>query len=170
MKYFKDETGAVFAFNADGSQDAFIPSNLTAITEAEADLLRKPTLSKDQVWEAIKAERDRRTEDGGVLVDGRWFDTDMRSALRYKILADVAAAQGAPKTAVLRDGWRPMDVDVKGEVAMTYDLLLRIIAAGVAQALAIDDAAQTHKIAMETCADPAGYDFSGGWPVVFGDQ
>lgn len=43
MKYFKDQTGAVYAFNADGSQDEFIPDSLIPITGAEADAIRAPT-------------------------------------------------------------------------------------------------------------------------------
>lgn len=41
MKYYRDTTGNVFAFEADGSQDGFIPPHLTKITEAAADKLRQ---------------------------------------------------------------------------------------------------------------------------------
>jgi hypothetical protein len=170
MKYFKDDSGSVFAYAADGSQDDFIAAELTPITEAEADQLRKPKLSKAQVWEFIKAERDRRTEYGGCLVDGRWYDTDSRSALRYKLLADQAAADGVSDDTVVRAGWRPLDVEQKGEVDMTYGLLRRIMAAGIAAAMAIDDAAEQHKAAMLRSADPADYDYSGGWPDAYGDE
>lgn len=40
MKYYKDASGAVFAFEADGSQDWAIPFELKPITQAEADSLR----------------------------------------------------------------------------------------------------------------------------------
>lgn len=43
MKYYKDANGVVYAFESDGSQDAHIPGNLTAITNEEADALRAPT-------------------------------------------------------------------------------------------------------------------------------
>lgn len=147
------------------------PPNKVMLPDADGrpTLQDPPPLTAAAIWETIKAERDRRTEYGGVLVDGRWFDTDMKSAVRYKMLADAAFAQGAAKNAVLREGWRPMDVEAKGEVAMTYDLLLKIIAAGIAQAFAIDDAAEVHKAAMEACPDPSSYDFSSGWPTAFGD-
>lgn len=45
MKHFKDENGAVYAFEANGSQDAFIPANLVPITDAEANELRSPSLA-----------------------------------------------------------------------------------------------------------------------------
>ena len=40
MKYYKDENNQVYAFEADSSQDAFIPESLVEITEIEADALR----------------------------------------------------------------------------------------------------------------------------------
>ena len=42
MKYFKDENNKVYAYESDGSQDAWIKPNLIPITEQEADELRKP--------------------------------------------------------------------------------------------------------------------------------
>ena len=42
MKYFKDNKNQVYAFESDGSQDAYIPKSLIAITVTEADNLRKP--------------------------------------------------------------------------------------------------------------------------------
>jgi hypothetical protein len=41
--------------------------------------------------------------------------------------------------------------------------------AGIAQRCAIDDAALAHKAAMEASADPSAYDFSTGWPAIFGE-
>lgn len=40
MKFYKDSNNAVFAYEEDGSQDKFIPQELVAITQAEADSLR----------------------------------------------------------------------------------------------------------------------------------
>jgi hypothetical protein len=42
MKYYKDSQGMVYAYESDGSQDAFIKPGLIAITQAEADALRNP--------------------------------------------------------------------------------------------------------------------------------
>lgn len=41
-KYFKDSQNNVYAFEADGSQDAYIKPDLVAITEEEADAIRCP--------------------------------------------------------------------------------------------------------------------------------
>lgn len=40
MKHYKDSENNVYAYEADGSQDAFILDGLTPITDAEADALR----------------------------------------------------------------------------------------------------------------------------------
>lgn len=42
MKYYKDANNIVYAYESDGSQDEFIPPELIAITEEEADILRIP--------------------------------------------------------------------------------------------------------------------------------
>ncbi|MGZ4959336.1 MAG: hypothetical protein ACXV7J_08790 [Methylomonas sp.] len=42
MKFYKDENNNVYAYTADGSQDAYILPNLIAITQEEADALRIP--------------------------------------------------------------------------------------------------------------------------------
>lgn len=46
MKFYKNNLNQVYAFEADGSQDAFIPPELTAISAAEADSLRAPTAAQ----------------------------------------------------------------------------------------------------------------------------
>lgn len=57
MKYYKDENNQVWAFEADGSQDAYIPLHLTPITIEEADELRKPPpLTPEQLQEQINFE------------------------------------------------------------------------------------------------------------------
>lgn len=42
FKYYKDSRNNVYAFEADGSQDAYIKPDLTSITKAQADALRAP--------------------------------------------------------------------------------------------------------------------------------
>lgn len=56
MKYYKDENNQVYAFESDGSQDDYIPSNLIAISLEEADELRKPGLTPEQIQEQINQE------------------------------------------------------------------------------------------------------------------
>lgn len=58
MKYYKDENNQVYAFEADGSQDAYIPSGLVPISEAEADALRYPEPSLEEQASTIRQQRD----------------------------------------------------------------------------------------------------------------
>jgi hypothetical protein len=44
MKYYKNANNEVYAYAADGSQDAYIPSSSVSITIAEADAIRFPIL------------------------------------------------------------------------------------------------------------------------------
>ena len=55
-------------------------------------------------------------------------------------------------------------------VTMTPTLAQHLLGAAAASDQAIFAAAETHKAAMEASADPASYDFSGGWPSAFGEQ
>lgn len=47
MKYFKDVDNIVYAYESDGSQDSFIKSGLTPISEEEKDILLAP--SEEQI-------------------------------------------------------------------------------------------------------------------------
>lgn len=127
-----------------------------------------PTLEdiKIAMWERIKVERDRR-QAGGVLFGGHWFKTDERSRADYLSIITLVQLAGRAPTDVIRPAWRTMTDGVT--VDMTMALAGGIIAAGAQQWFLIDNAAQAHKTALEASSDPASYDFSSGWPEVFGD-
>lgn len=124
----------------------------------------QPAQNLDEVktakWEAIKAERDRRTDQGGYKVGTKWFHSDKKS--RSQQLGLVLLGANIP--AGLQ--WKTMDGSF---VTMTQQLAGQILAAGAASDQAIFAAAETNKAAMEAGADPASYDFSDGWPKVFGE-
>lgn len=46
MKYYKNDKNEVYAYESDGSQDAFIKPGLVPISAAEADILRAPTAAQ----------------------------------------------------------------------------------------------------------------------------
>lgn len=112
-------------------------------------------------WEDIKAERDRRTENGGYKVGDKWFHSDQKS--RAQQLGLVLLGANIP-TGLL---WKTMDGSF---VPMIQPLAQQILESAAASDQAIFASAEVHKAAMETSAEPAEYDFSGGWPPVFGDQ
>ena len=53
-------------------------------------------------------------------------------------------------------------------VIMTQTLAGQIFGTAAASDIAIFSAAEAHRVAMEASADPAAYDFTGGWPPMFG--
>lgn len=111
-------------------------------------------------WEAIKAERDRRTEQGGFKVGTKWFHSDQKS--RSQQLGLVLLGASIPANLQ----WKTMDGTF---VTMTQQLAGQVLAAAAASDQPIFAAAEAHRQAMEASADPAAYDFSTGWPKVFGE-
>lgn len=118
----------------------------------------KPTAA--QVWERIKAERDHRTEQGGYQAAGKWFHSDQKS--RSQQLGLVLLGASIPANLQ----WKTMDGSF---VTMTQQLAGHVLAAAAASDKAIFAAAEAHRQAMESSTDPAAYDFSTGWPKVFGE-
>lgn len=82
MKYYKDKDNNIFAFEADGSQDEFIPDDLIAITQKEAeDIIQKKqeaiaeayipdTLSRFQMLSILKISKLDSGESMYQVVDG----------------------------------------------------------------------------------------------------
>jgi hypothetical protein len=118
---------------------------------------------KEAMWDAIKTERDRRKEAGGYMVSvsgvSKWFHSDTFS--RTQQIGLVMMGVNIP--AGLQ--WKTMDGSF---VTMTQALANAIFAAGAAQDQATFAQAETHHAAMLASADPASYDFSGGWPAIYG--
>lgn len=126
---------------------------------------------KADKWESIKAKRDA-IKAGGVMLDTKWYHTDADSRIQHLGLKDQGRdllSAGNPDTTRLQKlgndvRWKTMDGSF---VYLTVKHALDIVAAvGDLDALAFT-AAETHRAAMEASADPASYDFSGGWPPVY---
>jgi hypothetical protein len=123
-------------------------------------------------WALIKAERERR-KDGGVQVSGFWFHSDTDSRIQWLALKDtardmLAAGRGDTSPVYLMGQpihWKTMAGTF---VPVTVRLALDVVQAikdrdGIAFARA-----ETHRIAMEVADDPESYDFSTGWPAIYG--
>lgn len=123
-------------------------------------LVDPPKLTAADIWEKIKAERDRRTEQGGYQAAGKWFHSDQKSSSQQLGLVLL----GANIPANLQ--WKTMDGSF---VTMTQTLAQQVLAAAAASDHAVFAAAETHRAAMEASADPASYDYSGGWPKIYGE-
>ncbi|EHK4357305.1 tail fiber assembly protein [Salmonella enterica] len=59
MKYFKDENNVVYAYDAHGTQDAFIKEGLMPITRSEAMAIINPPPTHEQLIQAAENERQR---------------------------------------------------------------------------------------------------------------
>lgn len=122
-------------------------------------------------WSEIKTERDRRKA-GGVLVAGHWFHSDDPSRTQYGILDSKALRAGWTDAVVIHPKWKTMESNPDGSpiyTAMTVALLRQILDAGIVQEAALFDKAEQHRLAMEASTDPASYDSSTGWPLIYGE-
>lgn len=97
-KFFKDNAGAVYAFAADGSEDAFIGEGLTQITEAEADALRTPLqqipVLVAAMHAAVNAEYQRRMSaiaDGYPQYEREIWPVQLQEARAYQAQGAAAA-------------------------------------------------------------------------------
>ena len=110
-------------------------------------------------WEAIKAERDRRTQQGGYQVAGKWFHSDVFSRTQQMALTMMGAA--IPENLQ----WKTMDGSF---VTMTQTLASQVFAAAAASDAALFARAEQIKAAME--ADPVNFILTAQpWPSVYGE-
>ena len=126
-------------------------------------LVDPPKATVAQMWDAIKAERDRRKV-GGVKVKvgtvDKWFHSDDASRIQQMGLV----MMGASVPADLQ--WKTMDGSF---VTMTQAVAQSVFAAAAASDQAIFAVAEGHRAALVACEDPAVYDYSTGWPAIFGE-
>ena len=109
---------------------------------------------RTEVWERIKAHRDA-VKSSGVKVGQHWYHSDADSRIQQMGLA----MMGANLTAGLM--WKTMGGQF---VPMTPALAGQIFGATAARDAAVFGVAEAHRAALAASADPAGYDWSGGWP------
>ena len=118
--------------------------------------------NQEKVWSAIKALREDRTLNGGVKVADKWFYTDLKSTAQYNTLTNVGVCN--PTLSI--PGWKTMDGSF---VEMTLALVNQIQLAGITSQAQTYAVAEAHKAAMLASTDPSSYDYSTGWPLIFGE-
>ena len=74
MKYFKSESGEVFAYESDGSQDEWILPSLVAMSADEIDQHMNPQPTFDEIKGLIAARRYQ-AEVGGITINDVFVDT-----------------------------------------------------------------------------------------------
>lgn len=140
------------------------PGNTLDVIDGRVVVVPAPAPTRGELaaaaWAGIKAERDRRIQSGGYKIGTKWFHSDTFSRTQQICLVMLGA------NIPVNTPWKTMDGTT---VTMTQTLAGQIFAAASASDVAIFAAAETHRQSMEAAADPAAYDFSGGWPKVFGE-
>lgn len=136
----------------------------------------EPDPTKEQwqaiLWDQIKAERDRRLFEGGILSDGRWFHSDTDSKLSYLRMeqqADTALANGgSEEDPIIVDGtqqqWKLMD---NSFCAITVGIIKQLGVDAEIQVSRVFRAAEQHRLQMLQSETPESYDYSTGWPLVY---
>jgi hypothetical protein len=114
---------------------------------------------RDSTWQAIKARRDLR-KDGGVKAGTKWFHTDASSRVQHLGLRLLGAA--IPPGLM----WKTMDGSL---VEMTPSLCASIFLAVLTQDTQTFAVAEQHRSAVYASLDPVSYDFTTGWPPIFGE-
>lgn len=128
--------------------------------------------AKTDMWRKIQNERTRRMAGGyPVVFDGKtwWMHSDTTSLGQQQGLVQMAqltAMQGGDMTAEVTK-WKTMTGEF---VSMTGNFALAMFAAGLAQQGAIFQQAEIHKAKMSALAEPWTYDFSAGWPKIYGEE
>lgn len=125
--------------------------------------------AREEVWERIKAERERLWA-GGFAHAGHWWHSDEASRLHYLTNKDAARDQldeGDTREAPLRNLatgeqviWKAMD----GLVPLTVGLALDVAKAAKVHEAQVFAAAEQHRAAVMASDDPYAYDFSTHWP------
>jgi len=88
MKHYKDPiTNEVYAYEADGSQDAFIKEGLVAITDAEAEAVR--ATAQEVFFNALSYAEKRQDEYPpiGDQLDALWKGGDAAAEMLEKVQA-----------------------------------------------------------------------------------
>lgn len=150
-----------------------------------ADIISKETLDglslvtiKNSMWEKIKEYRDSR-KFKGIYVSGKWFHNDADSRTQWLGLKDkardVLAAGGTTETVlsinhpvygVVPINWNTMD---NSAIPVTVQLAIDVVsktgdADGILYGIAL-----YHKSLLYASSTPETYDYTVGWPAVYGE-
>ena len=146
---------SVFA-EGDGSSYETLqsPDSLPTQEELDAKILQ---LVRKRMWQAIQAKRDY-WQHAGVKVGSNWFHSDASSRIQQISLVMMGA--NMPQGIM----WKTMQGTF---VQMTPQLAGQIF-----QAIAVSDQtiyarAEYHRQNMILSSDPANYDYSAGWPMIY---
>lgn len=130
---------------------------IPAKTELDTKMLE---LKQSIIWEDIKTKRELRLA-SGFYCEGKGWHSDNESRIKY--LGLLMLGTNMPTTIY----WKTMDGSF---VQMTPTLIGQIFNALAAWDTSTFTKAEEHKAAMIQSADPFAYDYSEGWPLIYGEQ
>lgn len=152
-----------YTWHAEEIQSAINAGMSIELWKTEEEVLAE---AKESVWSQIKVERDRRIIEGGYHITinevVKWFHSDVKSRTQYITIVNT----GITNPTLTIENWKTMDGSF---VTMTVDLANSLLLHAVTQEAAIFAAAEQHKTGAFALADPSTYDFSTGWPLVYGE-
>lgn len=124
------------------------------------EILSRLVSIRNSKWEAIKTERDKRTQQGGYKVGAKWYHSDTFS--RSQQLGLVIMGNNIPQALL----WKTMDGSF---VEMTPAL-----AQGIFQSAALSDSnvfayAETLNQQVQSSDNPETVDIYSGWPECYLD-
>jgi hypothetical protein len=115
--------------------------------------------TREDMWELIKAERDRRKQNG-YRVGSNWFHSDTSS--RIQQIGLVMMGAGLPANI----NWKTISGSF---VTMTPTLAMQIFQTTAATDMTLFAVAEAKRSAMLASSDPANFDYLSGWPQTYGE-
>lgn len=146
---------------------------MAVITWKTDEEIRSAAIAR--AWASIKAERDRRQQDGGFRVDGYWLHSDTDSRIQQMRLEsrgkEILAVGGTESDPIIIGGTPVMWKTMTGEfVPITAGMAINIGVLAEETELQLFAVAEQHRQAMEQSESPESYDYSAGWPVAFWER
>ena len=121
--------------------------------------IAKRDVDRERIWREIQAIRDSR-KSSGVKIGSHWFHSDDTSRIQHIGLV----MMGANLTGNLM--WKTLGGDF---VLMTVTLAQQIFMLIAANDQRIFAKAEQHRAEMMKSPNPNLYDYTGGWPPIFGE-
>lgn len=117
--------------------------------------------AKAVVWEQIKEYRAARVA-GGIPVGQYWFHSDTPSKLQHLGLVNAMIMNALPPS----QQWKLMDGSF---VTLTPTLVQQIFGAAMLREAANFAKAEEHRVSLNASSDPLNYDYTTGWPAIYGE-
>jgi hypothetical protein len=145
--YIDTVTKEIYAYESDGSQDAYIPSNLTAITQAEADAILNPPKTIAELKE-IQIGTLKQAYQAAIQLPVSYMTTTFQADSASQDLLTRSLTSGSVPT-----GFYWLD-STNSQVTMTFAQLQGLAGVMLAQGQRAFDKLQTLKAAVNSATSP----------------